>query len=135
MVSFNTILKLGAVVAFGLSTTATSTEVAQEQPKKESFLSRFFGKRDEPTTKPEEVSKSDNVETQENTDTDDPPMFTVEWYLLPKPENRKQLRERLPPKLADAVPENCKEAIDPSVVKDIRWLLEILGKKQLSNKS
>ncbi|EDO07636.1 SmORF protein [Babesia bovis T2Bo] len=134
MVASNMLWKLSVVVAFGFSATATSTEVAQEQPKKESFVSRFFGKKEEPTTKPEEVSKSDNVETQEDTETEEPPKYSVEWFLLPKPENRKILRYRLPLELAQCVPKSCNKTILPVVEKRIREFFSLSEKDQRSRR-
>ncbi|EDO05604.1 SmORF protein [Babesia bovis T2Bo] len=107
MVAFNTLPKLCLVVAFGLSTTATSTEVAQEQPKKESFLSRFFGKKEGPAAKTVDVKEPTKTDTQEHNDTRGLFMYDVEWLLESKPENRAALRKALPSDIAKDVPEDC----------------------------
>ncbi|EDO06185.1 SmORF protein [Babesia bovis T2Bo] len=120
MVAFNTFSKLCVVVALGLSAIATSTEVAQEQPKKESFVSRFFGKNEKSATKSHYISEPKKITTQENTDTAHLLMFPLEWYLLPYPINRKYLLKALPFDLAKKVPEDCNEPIDPKVEERIR---------------
>ncbi|KAG6440165.1 SmORF protein [Babesia bovis T2Bo] len=111
MVGFKTLPKLCVVVAFGYSATVRSTGVAQEQSKKESFVSTFISKGDETTTEPLEVP-----ETQPG----EPPRYSVEWYLLPKPESRKELRKQLPWYLAKVVPEDCNVSITPQLGKRIR---------------
>ncbi|EDO06377.1 SmORF protein [Babesia bovis T2Bo] len=98
MVAFNMLWKLCVVVAFGLSVTAT--DVSQEEPKKESLVSGFSGTEDEHGT--------------------EPPKFSLEWYLLPKPENRAALRYVLPRSLAKDVPEDYNKPIDPALGKVIR---------------
>ncbi|EDO05210.1 SmORF protein [Babesia bovis T2Bo] len=123
MVAFNTLWKLCVVVAFGLSATATCTDVAQEQPKKESFVSRFFGKKEEAKTQPVEVQQEEITKAQENTDAEEPPKYSVEWYLLPKPQNRKHLRDKLPYDLAYFVQRNCNSPISPEVEREIREYL------------
>ncbi|EDO05205.1 SmORF protein [Babesia bovis T2Bo] len=120
MVAFNSFSKLCVVVALGLSATVTSTEVAQEQPKKESFVSRFFGKRDETATKRVEVQEKENSDSEEDIETGEPSNYSVEWYLLPKPLNRATLRYRLPRDLYDVVPLDCNKPIAPEVEKRIR---------------
>ncbi|KAG6440014.1 hypothetical protein BBOV_III001285 [Babesia bovis T2Bo] len=55
MIAFNMLWKICLVSAYGFCVTATSTDVAQEQSKKESFLSRFFNKKEEHGTEPVEV--------------------------------------------------------------------------------
>ncbi|EDO07150.1 SmORF protein [Babesia bovis T2Bo] len=111
MVTFNILWKLCLVVAFGLSATVTSTDVAQEQPKKESFLSRFFGKKESTATKPVEEKEASSHNTQGYSDPNDPPKYSVEWYLLPKPENRAALRKALPSDIAEMVPKDYKRRI------------------------
>ncbi|KAG6440145.1 hypothetical protein BBOV_II004225 [Babesia bovis T2Bo] len=81
MVSFNMLWKLCVVVAFGLSATATSTEVAQEQPKKESLVSGFSGTEDEHGTEPVEVNEEEITETQENTETQGLPLHAIDRLL------------------------------------------------------
>ncbi|EDO06184.1 SmORF protein [Babesia bovis T2Bo] len=119
MVSFNTFSKLCVVVALGLSAIATSTEVAQEQPKKESFVSRFFGKNEKSATKSHDVSEPTKIDTQKHSDTGHP-KYDVEWYLLPKPENRAALRGILSWFMARDVPEDCNVPISPKLEKRIR---------------
>ncbi|EDO05209.1 SmORF protein [Babesia bovis T2Bo] len=111
MVAFNMLWKLCLVVAFGLSATATSTDVDQEQPKKESFVSRFFGKKEEAKTQPVEVQQEEITKAQENTDAEEPPKFSVEWYLLPKPINRATLRDKLPWIIQNTIPRDCNQPI------------------------
>ncbi|EDO07002.1 SmORF protein [Babesia bovis T2Bo] len=103
--------KLCVLVAFGLSDTVTATDVAKDQPKKESLVSRFFGKGEQRATEPQQVS--------------DPPKYSVEWYLLPEPESRKELREELPYHFLLAVPEDCNQPILPVVEKRIRKFLSM----------
>ncbi|EDO06000.1 SmORF protein [Babesia bovis T2Bo] len=103
MVSFNMLWKLCVIVAFGLSATVTATDVAKEQPKKESLDNRFPRKNEEP------------------------PMYSVEWYLLPEPENRACLLEKLPFDVAKDVPEDCDEPIDSAVEKRIRKFFSLRG--------
>ncbi|EDO06370.2 SmORF protein [Babesia bovis T2Bo] len=99
MIAYNMLWKIFVVVAFGLSATATSTE---DGP---------LSKNEESVTKPQEVSKSE---------TDEPPKFSVEWYLLPKPENRATLRYILPYGFEACIPEYCKKPILPAVENRIR---------------
>ncbi|EDO06097.1 SmORF protein [Babesia bovis T2Bo] len=120
MLSFNTLPKLCVLVAFGLSATVTSAEVVPEQPKKESLGSGFSRKNEEPSTKPVEVKETTKIETQDHSETTEPPKYSVEWYLLPKPESRAALRYFLPTVLANTVPKNCNEPILPVVEKRIR---------------
>nr|BAN64780.1 small open reading frame [Babesia bovis] len=128
MVAINTLSKLCVLVAFGLSATVTATDVAQEQPKKESFVRRFFGKREEPATKPVEVQRPENTETGE------PAKFSVEWYLLPKPENREQLRDKLPLDVVICVPKDCNEPILPVIEKKIRDFFSLSEQEQISRR-
>ncbi|EDO06631.1 SmORF protein [Babesia bovis T2Bo] len=124
MVAFNILWKLCAI---GLSATATSSDVAQEQPKKESFLSRFFGKKEEAKTQPVEVQERDNTDGKEDIETGEPPRYSVEWHLLPKPENRAALRSFLPRSLSRKVPEDCNEPIGPKLEKQIRNYFSLYG--------
>nr|BAN64200.1 small open reading frame [Babesia bovis]BAN65124.1 small open reading frame [Babesia bovis] len=119
MVALNMLWKLSIVVAFGFSATATSTDIAPEQPKKESFLSRFFGKNEKSATKSHDVSEPTKIDTQKHSETG-LPKYDVEWYLLPKPENRAALRSFLPWYLSLSVPYDCNEAIETEVEQDIR---------------
>ncbi|EDO05206.1 SmORF protein [Babesia bovis T2Bo] len=119
-VSINKLSKLCALVALGLPSIATSTDVAQEQPKKESFLGRFFGKKPEAATKRVEVQEKENSDSEEDIETGEPSNYSVEWYLLPKPLNRAILRYLLPSSLAKKVPEDCNEPIDSLVENEIR---------------
>ncbi|EDO07151.1 SmORF protein [Babesia bovis T2Bo] len=111
MVGIKTLPTICILVAFGLSATVTATDVVQEQPKKDSVVSGSLRKNEESVAKPQEVSKSE---------TDEPPMFSVEWYLLPKPLNRATLRYILPWTMILSVPEDCKKPILPAVEKRIR---------------
>ncbi|EDO07001.1 SmORF protein [Babesia bovis T2Bo] len=120
MVAFKMLWKLCVVVAFGLSATVTSTEVAQEKPKKKSLDSALSSKEDEPAVATQEATEPQNTDTEENTETVDPPMFSFEWFLLPKPENRGQLRGKLPWNLAIAVPKDYNKSIVPATEKRIR---------------
>ncbi|EDO05470.1 SmORF protein [Babesia bovis T2Bo] len=113
MVNLNTLPRICVVVVFGYSATVTSTEVAQEKPRKESLDSGFFHKNDKPSTELPEVEES--------------PMCSVEWYLLPKPENRVCLLEKLPFDVAKDVPWDCDEPIEPSLEKRIRKFFSLRG--------
>ncbi|EDO06732.1 SmORF protein [Babesia bovis T2Bo] len=130
MVAFNMLWQLCVAVAFGLSATVTATDVAQEQPKKESLVSRFFGKRDNFTTKSHEKAIPMKTKSQENTDKTDPPKYSLDWYLLPKPENRDALCYILPHDLLDALPEDCNEPIEPPLEKRIRERFSRIEKQQ-----
>ncbi|EDO05211.1 SmORF protein [Babesia bovis T2Bo] len=136
MVVFNMLWKLFVVVAFGLSATVTSTEVAQEQPKEESLIGGFSNEKESTVSKPSEVKEATGTSTPGNSDPDEPPMFTVEWYLLPKPLNRATLRYMLPWNLQTAVPEDCKRPILPVVERQIRnyfsWLEKTKQKESSS---
>ncbi|EDO07800.1 SmORF protein [Babesia bovis T2Bo] len=123
MVAFNTFSKLCVVVAFGLSATVTATDVAQEQPKKESVVSGSFRKGEESATKPHKLPERNKTYI----DPEEPPMFSIEWYLLPKPENRAYLLEKLPFDVAKDVPEDCDEPIDPALEKRIRKFFSLRG--------
>ncbi|EDO05221.1 SmORF protein [Babesia bovis T2Bo] len=105
MVAFNMLWKFSLVVALGLSATATSTEVAQEKPKKESFVSRFFGKSEEPDTKPQEVLEAAKTDKGKG----GLPNYDVEWLLESKPENRAALLKAIPSDLATHVPKDYKK--------------------------
>nr|BAN64801.1 small open reading frame [Babesia bovis] len=130
MVSLNALFKLFVVVAFGLSATATSTDVAQEEPKKESLINGISTENSSTASKDEEVKEATGTSTPGNSDPDEPPMFTVEWYLLPKPLNRASLIDRLPWNLQTAVPRDCNQPILPVVEKRIRDHLTWLEKKK-----
>nr|BAN64594.1 small open reading frame [Babesia bovis] len=127
MVTFNTLWKLCIVVAFWLLATVTSTEVAQEQPKKEPFSSRFFGKNEEPAAESQEILEPENADTKEDSETAGPPRYSVEWYLLPKLENRAQLLEKLPFDVAKDVPRDYDEPIDAALEKRIRKFFSLRG--------
>eukprot|EP00371_Babesia_bovis_P001919 XP_001610566.1 SmORF [Babesia bovis T2Bo] len=120
IVSLNTLWKLSVLVAFGVSTTATATDVAQEQPKKEELENGSLRNKEKPGTKPVEVKEATRITTKRNSDPNDPPMFSVEWYLLPKPLNRASLRERLPWFAQNTVPRDCNQPIAPPTEKYIR---------------
>ncbi|EDO06096.1 SmORF protein [Babesia bovis T2Bo] len=126
MVSFNTLPKLCVLVAFGLSATVTSAEVVPEQPKEQLDIGSLL-KNEEPSTKPVEVKETTKIETQDHSETGEPPMFSVDWYLLPKPENREQLRDDLPFDMAKDVPEDCDEPIYPALEKRIRKFFSLRG--------
>ncbi|EDO07574.1 SmORF protein [Babesia bovis T2Bo] len=121
MVAFNMLWKLCALVALGLSATATSTEVAQEQPTQEGLDIGIPGKEYEQATELVKVPEQDNTDSEKEIATDEPPKYSVEWYLLPKPENRKQLCHDLPWYLFRLVPKNCKKPISTALMNQIRW--------------
>nr|BAN65328.1 small open reading frame [Babesia bovis] len=105
MVTFNILWKLCLVVAFGLSATVTATDVAQEQPKKESVISGSLRKNEESDTKLQEAPKASNTDKG----TCGLPNYDVEWLLESKPENRAALRKALPSDIAKDVPEDYKK--------------------------
>ncbi|EDO05226.2 SmORF protein [Babesia bovis T2Bo] len=122
MVSFNMLWKLFVVVAFELSATVTSTDISQEQFK-DLVESRFSVKVAEHGTESQNVLKPRETDTEG----EEPPMFSVEWYLLPKPENRACLLEKLPFDMAKDVPEDCDEPIDAALEKRIRKFFSLRG--------
>ncbi|EDO07801.1 SmORF protein [Babesia bovis T2Bo] len=134
MVAFNTFSKLCVVVAFGLSATVTATDVAQEQPKKESFLSRFFGKKDEAATEPMDMQKQENIESQEHINTTGPSNLSVEWLLLPRRENRRALTYLLPDDLASKVPMRYIKPLDSELEERIREFFSLSAKEQLQKR-
>ncbi|KAG6440195.1 hypothetical protein BBOV_I005105 [Babesia bovis T2Bo] len=105
MVSINTFSKLCAIVAFWYSATVTSTEVAQEQPKKDSVVRRFFGKNEKSATKSHDISESTKIYTQKHSETGRP-KYDVECFL--------------PWLLSLSVPKDCNEPIETEVEQDIR---------------
>ncbi|EDO05467.1 SmORF protein [Babesia bovis T2Bo] len=101
------------------------TDVALDQPKKESLASRFFGKR-EPGKESQDSAEATKTNTGENTETADPPKYSVEWFLLPKPENSAHLLEKLAFDMAKDVLKDCDEPIDSAVEKLIRKHFSVL---------
>ncbi|EDO05609.1 SmORF protein [Babesia bovis T2Bo] len=130
MVAFNTLPKLCVVVAFGLSTTATSTEVAQEQPKKESVVSGSLRKNDESTTKPVDLMLPTKIETQDHCETGEPSSLSLEWLLLPEPQSRKRLLDELPFDLAIDVSMDFNEPIKSKTRNRIRKFFSLSEKEQ-----
>ncbi|EDO05468.1 SmORF protein [Babesia bovis T2Bo] len=126
MIGLNNLCKLFLVVALGFFATATSTDVAQDQPTQEALVS----KEDEVATEPQEVPIPTKAETKKQTETSKRNMKFVEWLLLSEPENRKQLRERLPRDLAAMVPEEYDEPIKPFIEKKIRTFFSFSVQKQ-----
>ncbi|KAG6440135.1 hypothetical protein BBOV_II000915 [Babesia bovis T2Bo] len=84
MVAFNMLWKLCVVVAFGLSATAISTDVAQEQPKKEALDIGISGKEDQQATELVEVTEPTKTDIENQTETVEPPKSSLEWYSLHK---------------------------------------------------
>ncbi|EDO05471.1 SmORF protein [Babesia bovis T2Bo] len=134
MVAFNMLWKLSVVVALGLSATATSTDVAQEQPKKEELINGISTEKASTASKDEEVKEATGTSTQGNSDPEEPSKFSVEWYLLSKPLNRASLIDMLPWNLQTAVPGDCKKPILPVVERQIRDHFSWLEKQKQKQK-
>ncbi|KAG6439994.1 hypothetical protein BBOV_III000695 [Babesia bovis T2Bo] len=129
MVNLNTLPKICILVAFGISATVTSTDVAQEQPKKEELISGISSKENQNATEHVEVAEPTKI------DTEDPPKYSVEWYLLPEPESRKELRKQLPWAIAISVPKDCNEPIAPEVEQRIMEFSSLSIKEQRSRRA
>nr|BAN66230.1 small open reading frame [Babesia bovis] len=134
MLAFNMLWKLCVVVAFGLSATATSTEVAQEQPKKESLDSGISSEEEQIATEAVEVREPDNTESQERTETTKPSPLSLEWLLLPRRENRTALTYLLPDDLASKVPMFGLKPIDPALEEEIRKFFSLSKEEQLQKR-
>ncbi|KAG6440017.1 SmORF protein [Babesia bovis T2Bo] len=125
MVAFNMLWKVCLVGALGFSATVTSTEVAQEQSTQEGLDKGVCSKEKEQATELVEVPEPTRIDTPKHADIVNPPKYSVEWYLLPKPQNRKYLRDKLPWHLYNAVPKDCNDPIDPLVEKEIREFFSV----------
>ncbi|KAG6440004.1 hypothetical protein BBOV_III001195 [Babesia bovis T2Bo] len=134
MVAFNTFSKLCVVVAFGLSATASSTEVAQDQPTQEGSENGFFSEKDGVDTETVEVTEADNRESQERTETTKPSALSLEWLLLPRRKNRMALTYLLPDDLASKVPVRSLKPLDPALEEEIRNFFSLSAKEQLEKR-
>ncbi|EDO06728.1 SmORF protein [Babesia bovis T2Bo] len=130
MLGFKTLPKLCAVVAFGFFTITTSSELAPEQPEKESSDIGSLRDNEEPSTKPSELQKPPKTFTPENTKTGEPSNLSLEWLLLPEPKSRKRLLDELPFDLAIDVSMDFNEPIKSKTRNRIRKFFSLSEKEQ-----
>ncbi|EDO08745.1 SmORF protein [Babesia bovis T2Bo] len=125
MVAFNMLWKLSVVVAFGLSTTVTSTDVAQEQLTQDTLDGGFFCENGDIATESQEVVEGDNTDVEEQIETPEQPMYSVDSHLLPETESVSSLREELPSDMDKEVLKDCEEPLEPAGQRRIKKIFSL----------